>query len=303
MKTHIIYFGVAMLMLNSCKTEGNLNEEITRENIIIKGSDTEFLLVKELSDEFKENHDVDFDVTGEGSSKGIEALIANETSIANSSRKMSDDERISAMQNGVNPVQAIIAMDAVAFIAHPQNKVDSLSTLQLKGILSGDITNWKELGGEDHPINIYGRNQNSGTYRFLENRFVRDEGFDEAIQQMSSNQEILTAVENDPYGLGYVGVGFITDWNGKPNNSIWAMYLYTEGEDISYSPYESNAITNGDYPLVRPLYQYFNGVPAEMIREFLLFELSDDGQSIIRKNGFFPITEDYARENKANGIE
>ena len=207
-----------------------------------------------------------------------------------------------AKANGIDPVPAIIAIDAIALISNPHNKIDSLSTIELQAIFSGDIDNWSQLGGLDRPINFYGRNENSGTYKFLEDRFVRYEGFSYKMKEMKNNHEILEAVKVDTFAIGYVGVGFLMDENGKPNPDIWAMYLYTEGDHGAFSPYETAAVINGDYPLVRPLYQYFNGVPSGKVADFLKFELSHEGQGIIRSHGFFPITSQYESENRQNGI-
>lgn len=269
--------------------------------IVIKGSDTEFELVSDFATVFSEQNDVVINVEGKGSSTGIEKLIEGKIDIANSSREMTDEEIEDAMENGVTPVQAIIATDAIAFISHPSVGVDSLSNIQIKGILSGEIINWKDVGGKNRPIKVYGRNRKSGTFKFIESRFAQDAGFSEKIIQLESNQAIINAVMRDSCAIGYVGAGFLMDENGKPNSEIWAMYLYTEG-DRAYSPYERTAVTNGDYPLIRPLYQYFNGTPTGIVKQFLEFELSEEGEKIIQKHGYFNVSSYYESINKKNGI-
>jgi len=279
----------------------NKNEQAGEPAIVIKGSDTEFELVSEFARIFSEREGIVMDVEGKGSSSGIEKLIEGKIDIANSSREITEEERQEALQNGVNPVQAIIATDAIAFITHPQLGIDSLSVIQLKQILSGHIVNWSELGGPDLPIKIYGRNTKSGTYKFIQNRFVRETGFVKTMIQLESNKAIINAVKEDPAGIGYVGAGFIMEQNGKPVSDIWALYLYTDGGK-SYSPYETIAVNNGDYPVIRPLYQYFNGKPNGIVQSFLKFELSEEGQKIARDYGYFPISSFDESINAKNGI-
>jgi phosphate transport system substrate-binding protein len=301
MKLINLYQGLLAITLVACASDSDdisPNDEVVR----IKGSDTEFMMVQDLAKQHSEITGVEYAVSGEGTSTGINGLIDKSAHVANCSRPIYLEEVDEAKSNGVDPVPAIIAIDAIALISNPKNKVDSLSTIELQAIFSGDIDNWSQVGGLDRPINFYGRNPNSGTYRFLEDRFVRYEGFSYKMHEMESNQDILDAVMTDTFAIGYVGAGFLMDENGKPNPDIWAMYLYAEGDQIAYSPYESSAVINGDYPLVRPLYQYFNGIPEGKIADFLKFELSDEGQEIIRSHGFFPITSEYESENRSNGI-
>ena len=118
---------------------------------------------------------------------------------------------------------------------------------------------------------------------------------------MHSNAEIVNAVQNDKAGIGYSGVGFLIDKKGKPNGSIWAMPIYIKGSR-AYSPYEVNAVKNGDYVLTRPLYQYINGKPRSQIYEFIMSELTLRGQELIRMNGYFPINDYQTEINKLNGL-
>ena len=301
MKTPVLSSVLLALIVVGCSSEP---EEIGLDNntIQIKGSDTEYKMVMELAKLHGDKTGEEFDVTGDGTSTGINALINGEAHIANCSRPMYYDEVEEAKSKGVEPVPAVIAIDAIALISNPKNRVDSLSTIELQAIFSGDIDNWSQVGGLDREINFYGRNDKSGTYKFLEDRFVRYEGFSYKMHEMESNDEILEAVMNDTFAIGYVGAGFLMDEEGRPNPDIWAMYLYTEGDFGAYSPYETTAVINGNYPLVRPLYQYFDGIPEGKVAEFLKFELSDEGQEIIRSHGFFPLTSQYESENERNGI-
>lgn len=296
--TYLILIGLTVFTLSCQDKQTQIKEEIIK----IKGSDSELLMTQSLVDVYTENSKNEVVLEGGGTATGIEALINHQADIATCSRKWTADEIELAEQNGVDPVYAIVAIDAIALISHPKNPVDSLSTIQIKGIFSGEINNWSQLGGVDAPIHLYGRNDQSGTYTFLENRFVREEGFTESMVEKETNHEILEAVKNDTLGIGYVATNFVMDANGKPNGDVWAMYIYTEGDRAAYSPYQSTEVVNGNYSLVRPLYQYFDGLPHGKSLEFIEMVLSEQGQDIIRSTGFYPITSDLESKNISNGF-
>lgn len=297
---------ITSIAFSGCKQEQKeqdpeLKDIITRNTIIIKGSDTELPMVRDLAGLFrKENSHITVDLSGGGSSVGIEALINNETDIANSSREIKATEIARAKLNGVNPTQIMFSVDALAIITHSKLGVDSLSTEQLMEIFSGEITNWKLVGGQDLPIVIYGRDSLSGTYTYLKDKFIRAP-YSAKMKQLHGNAEIVAAVQNDKAGIGYAGVGFLMDENGKPNGSIWAMPIYIKGLR-AYSPYEISAVKKGDYVLTRPLYQYINGKPRPQIYDFIMSELTLRGQEVIKTHGYFPINDYQSEINKLNGL-
>ncbi|MES2512561.1 MAG: PstS family phosphate ABC transporter substrate-binding protein [Bacteroidota bacterium] len=293
------------IAFNSCKEQKKQDPELTeivrRNTIIIKGSDTELPMVKDLSRAFRREHtEVTIDLSGGGSGVGIEALINNETDIANSSREMKQVEILRAKKNGVNPIAIMFSVDALAIITHSKLGVDSLSTEQLVQIFSGQITNWKDVGGPDLTIVIYGRDSVSGTYSYLKDKFIRAP-YSAKVKQMHGNAEIVNAVQNNKAAIGYAGVGFLMDENGKPNGNIWAMPIYLKGSR-AYSPYEVAAVKKGDYVLTRPLYQYINGKPKTQIYDFIMSELTLRGQDIIKMHGYFPINDYQSEINRLNGL-
>ncbi len=305
MKQITVFLFISILLTN-CKQEQKkqdpeLTEILKRNTIVIKGSDTELPMVKDLASSFKkENFEITIDLSGGGSSIGIEALINNETDIANSSRAMKPVEIERAKLNGVNPTPIMFSVDALAIITHSQLGVDSLSTEQLMQIFSGEVTNWKSVGGPDMTIVIYGRDSLSGTYSYLKDKFIRAP-YSAKMKHLHGNAEIVAAVQNDKAGIGYAGVGFLIDENGKPNGSIWAMPIYIKGSR-AYSPYEISSVKKGDYVLTRPLYQYINGKPRSQIYNFIMSELTLRGQEIIKKHGYFPINDYQTEINKLNGL-
>ena len=157
------------------KKENNLEiaDFVRRNTLIIKGSDTELEMVKDLTKEYAfQNSDITVDISGGGSQLGIEALINNEADIANSSRPMKSKEINRAKKNGVNPIPIMFSVDALAIITNSELGVDSLSTDDLTQIFSGKLTNWKDFGGPDLEITIYGRDSNSGTSSYIKDKFI-----------------------------------------------------------------------------------------------------------------------------------
>lgn len=305
MKYAYLFLLVSITFVNCKQEQKKQDPELTsilkRNTIVIKGSDTELPMVKDLSKLFrKDNFNVTIDISGGGSGIGIEALINNETDIANSSRAMKEAEIARAKLNGVNPIPIMFSVDALAIITHSKLGVDSLSTEELTKIFSGEITNWKSLGGPNLEIVIYGRDSTSGTYSYLKDKFIRAP-YSASMKHLHGNAEIVTAVQNNIAAIGYAGVGFLMDDNGKPNGSIWAMPIYIKG-CRAYSPYEVSAVKKGDYVLTRPLYQYINGKPRSQIFDFIMSELTLRGQEVIKKHGYFPINDYQAEINKLNGL-
>jgi len=296
---------ISITLTNCEDNKKEKNQEIAdfvrRNKLIIIGSDTELELVKDLSIEYEnKNPDITLDITGGGSGLGIEALINNETDIANSSRLMTQKEIIRAKKNGVNPIPIMFSVDALAIITNSQLGVDSLSTDDLTQIFSGKLTNWKYFGGPNLEISIYGRDNNSGTAAYIRDKFEKGE-IEQSVNKMKNNAEILEAVKKNKGSIGYVGAGFLRDKNGKPDGRVWAMPIYLKGS-LAYSPFEINAVIKGDYVLTRPLYQYINGKPSMKVYDFIMSELNLIGQKTIKKHGFFQINNNQIEINKLNGV-
>ncbi len=269
--------------------------------IIIKGSDTEYQMVTALAKEYMLlNPQIKITIEGGGSNKGIDALINRETDICNSSHIIKNHEIQMANANNINPNPIIFSVDAVAMITNYRLCIDSLSTKQIEDIFSGKIINWKELGGLDVPITIYGRNKSSGTHDYIKEKFVRGKVKAKTVE-LTTTQEIVEQVKKDIGGIGYIGAGFLMDSDGKPNGEIWAMPIHIDNHK-AYSPYEVEAVKSGDYVLTRPLYQYVNGIPGNVIEDFILFELTKKGQDIVKRFGFFPINDTQTQINRLKGI-
>jgi len=135
---------------------------------------------------------------------------------------------------------------------------------------------------------------------YIKEKFIKGNSKAYSVE-LKTNDEIVEHVKNDIGGIGYVGVGFLTDSTGKPNGKIWAMPIHIDNHR-AYSPYEPEAVKNGDYVLTRPLYQYVKGIPGGAIEDFILFELTKKGQDIVNHFGFFPINDNQVQINRLKGL-
>ena len=267
------------------------------ESIIIRGSDTEVNLVLRLAETYMENDpNVSIAVTGGGSGTGIAALINKKTDIANSSRAFKKAELNLAKERQVNVIPIVFAIDALTFIVHESLNINSISLEQIRAIYTGMIDNWASIGGPDLSISLYGRQANSGTFSFIQQEILKGD-YSAKMKQMNGTSQIIESIKNDPAGIGYVGIGYIVDKTGKVVNQIKVLNIYIADQTDSVSPLNKMNITNGKYPIVRPLYQYLDGLPKGKLKDFILYELSANGQKIIVENGYFPITEDHRINN------
>lgn len=282
----IRFLFVSLLLLAfSCTSERDNSKGTALE---IVGSDTEYDVVRSLLDPYKIQSGDNILLRAGGSTLGINQLIDGEVQMANSSRKISEYELERAADKGVEIEEVKFAFDALAIICHPSLRVDSLSTIELGKIFRGEIKNWKELGYQDLPIKIYGRDEHSGTRRYIENRFVRNEGFSTNHIETKGNKKIIEKVKKDKGGIGYVGVGFIMNSYGMPANDVWAIPVFCEGGK-AHSPYELLAVMSNEYDLLRPLYQYVNKKYLDAFADFIAFELSKEGQILVKEAGFYMV--------------
>lgn len=271
------------------------------ETLTIRGSDTEVNVVLQLAEAFMEEDDsVSIGVTGGGSGTGIAALINKKTDIANSSRAFLPAELELARQRGVDARPIVFAIDALTFVCHEDLPVDALSLDQVREIYTGRIRNWSAIVGAacDLPISLYGRQGNSGTFAYIQNEVLQDE-YSLEMKQMNGTSQILESLKTDPAGIGYVGIGYVLNKSGEVMDGVKIIPVFLPAENRTVDPSDTVTIINGSYPVIRPLYQYVDGVPTGKLKAFLEYELSTEGQALISKNGYFPITQVYKEHNAA----
>lgn len=254
-----------------------------------KGSDTIVNLALAWAEEYQVvNPEVYLSVTGGGSGTGIAALINGTVDIANASRRMKEEEKDSAIQNGSNPVEFVIARDAIAVIVNPENPVDNLSLEQISDIYSGKITNWQEVGGEDRPIVRLSRETNSGTHVYFLEEVVRlgdkenSTLFSPNTLLLPSSEGIGAEIRQNPNAIGYDGLGYVTE-----DMKVLGVALTTNGKFVLPS---IDTVNSGQYPIARDLYMYTREEPSGTIEEYLDWILSAEAQKIVAELGFVPIT-------------
>ncbi len=270
--------------------------------IQVKGSDSEVNLVQSLAEVFmKKNPGVNIAVTGGGSGTGIAALINKKTDIANSSRDVTAKEEEAAKKAGVTPFRVVFATDGISVITHPENPVSKLTLEQLGKIFKGDINNWKEVGGRDMKISLYGRQSNSGTFVFFR-EFVVKADYSPHKKAMNGNAQIVEGIQRDKAGIGYVAVGYVVNEKGEVKPGVKVLNVAKDAQSEAFSPAKMENVMSGKYPISRPLNQYLTGKPSGKLLEFIKFELSPEGQDIIRKKGFFPVQQQWVEFNKKQGV-
>jgi phosphate transport system substrate-binding protein len=252
-----------------------------QQKITVKGSDTMVILAQKWAEIYmKKNSDVTIQVTGGGSGVGLAALINGSTDIANSSRPInqSEMEKIKARYNTLG-VEIPCAKDGITIFLHASNPVNELSIKQLSGIFSGKITNWKEVGGPDTRIILYGRENSSGTYVFFKDNVVKAD-YAANCQTLPGTAAIVNAVKKDKYGIGYGGAAYA--------EGVKHCKVKKNDKSPAYLPTKEN-IANNLYPISRYLYMYLSSKPTGKLKKYIDWILSAEGQKVVTDVGYFPV--------------
>ncbi len=248
----------------------------------IKGSDTVLPLSQEAAESFMKAHRGSrITVTGGGSGVGLQALMSGTTDIAQASRRMKFSERQKMQEAGHAPKEVIIAYDALAVVVHPGNKVSRLTRQQLEGIFTGKITNWKQLGGADLAIVPYARETSSGTYEFFKEHVLNKKNYKSGIMSMPATGAIIQSVSQTPGAIGYVGLAYLSP-KVKP-----VSVSFNNGKTFT-APSVATA-KNKSYPIVRPLYYYYDSRAEQKVRPFINYMLSAQGQELVQRVGFITV--------------
>lgn len=266
---------------------------VGQETLQIRGSDTMVNLIQRMAEVYIEKYpDKQVAVTGGGSGTGIAGLRNRTVDIADSSRDMKGREIIDARAKGVDPVRVVVCLDCITIVTNKANPVSKLTAEQLGGIFRGEIANWKDVGGEDKPITLYGRQSNSGTFVKFREEILKGD-YADTMRRMNGNAQIIESVKSDKAGVGYVGVGHAKN---EPELKVISIAASPGSEFID--PTKITSAEAETYAIVRTLNQYVNGKPEGDIKHFVEFELSPEGQKICEEMGFLPLNEKYTEENK-----
>jgi phosphate transport system substrate-binding protein len=251
------------------------------ERITVKGSDTMVILAQKWAEVYmKSNPSTAIQVTGGGSGVGISALINGATDIANASRKMkaTEKEKLKARYNTLG-VEVACAKDGITVYLHPSNKVTELTVEQLGKIFRGEIKNWKEVGGADAEIKLYGRENSSGTYVFFQENVVKGD-YAANCQTLPGTAAVVNAVKKDVNGIGYGGAAYA--------EGIEICKVKKDANSPAYAA-STETIAKNQYPITRYLFMYLRNKPTGEMKKYIDWILSPDGQKLVVEMGYFPI--------------
>ncbi|MEJ2051939.1 MAG: phosphate ABC transporter substrate-binding protein [Calditrichota bacterium] len=270
------------------------------------GSDTMNNLMALWLEEFKKYYPmVNIQIEGKGSSTAPPALIEGTAQFGPMSRKMKAKE-VDAFESkyGFKPTAIRTSLDALAVFVQKDNPLDCIDLEQLDAIFSKtrkrnypeDITTWGQLGlsGEwaNKPISIYGRNSASGTYGFFKDHVLDKGDYKDTVKEQPGSASVVQGITEDKYGIGYSGIGYKT-------SGVKVLKLSEKKGSTCYDGEYDNVIS-GKYPLSRYLYinivKYPNKPLDPMVKEFLKFVLSYEGQQVVIKDGYLPLPYEIIEE-------
>jgi phosphate transport system substrate-binding protein len=216
------------------------------------------------------NPKIRISIAGGGSGLGIKQAGEGLVDIGNAGRKPSDDEI-----RKYNLKLLKWAVDGVGAVVHPKNKAQSLTSTQLRDIYSGKISNWNEVGGVDRKINLYTRDEASGTRKVFWKKALAKGEISAKANVVVSNGAMKTAVAGDPFAIGFVSVG-------NMDSSVAPVTLDGVTPNLE-------SVRNGEYKVARGLYSLTKGEPSGLAKLFLEFIISPTGQQIVADKGFIPV--------------
>lgn len=249
-------------------TDTSQNTDTSKDSIKLQiaGSTTVLPIAEECARIFMENNPgSQVYVSGGGSSHGVKSVAEGVIDIGDASRDLKDSEK----EQHTDLVTHAIAKDGVAIIVHPSNPINDLTITQLQGIYTGEITNWKDVGGEDIEIMVVSREGGSGTRDCFEQvvlKPIEKDVTEKAIIQ-DSNGKVRTTITGNEQGIGFISLGYV-------NSDVKAVNL--DGTEPTIENIRSN-----DYAISRTLWMITKGDPDENEQAFLDFVLSDQGQNIV----------------------
>ena len=262
------------VILAACGNDADGNNNKSKNastTLAISGSTSVGPLAEKLAYKYEENNDVKIEINQIGSSAGITNAISGVSEIGMSSRDLKQEE----IDSGLN--ETIIAFDGIVVVAHPTNKVKDLTLEQVKSIFTGEVTNWKELGGDDMEIVVVSREDGSGSRDAFQE--IVDYSSGELVRSAiiaSGNGNIKTTVATNKHAVGFVSFEYVDE-------SISTM-------DINGVEATPENVLKKTYQLARPfLFVHKEGSLSEAGQQFIDFILSSDGQAVVAETGAIPV--------------
>lgn len=278
-------------------------------NLSSIGSDSMNNLMTLWAETFRKFYpNVKVQVEGKGSGTAPPALIAGTAQFGPMSRTMRSTEIDQFEQKyGYRPTEIRTSYDALSVYVHKDNPIKELSLAQVEAIFGKsrkrgykeNVTTWGQLGltGDwaNRPIGLYGRNSASGTYGFFREHVMRNGDYKDTVKEQPGSASVVQGITEDPYAIGYSGSGYRT-------SGVRAVPL-SEQPGGPYFAGTYDEVISGKYPLSRFLYVYVNKAPGKPLDpvplEFLKLVLSKEGQEVVVKDGYMPLTAAQVKEELA----
>lgn len=243
------------------------------ESITIKGSTTVYPIAQVTAEKFMDMHSgVSISVQGGGSGFGIAAIIDGTADIGNASRPIKNKEIKKALEKGADPKAHVVALDGIAVVVNPSNSVNALTKQQIKDIYTGKVSNWSAVGGSGGQIVVISRDSASGTFETFNKLALDKEKVRPDALLQASNQAVATTVAKTPGAIGYVGLGYLSD--------------RIKGVEVNGVKPSKDTVRSGEYPLARPLFMYTDGPAKGMVKKYLNYVTSSEGQRLAEKQGY-----------------
>lgn len=289
----VLILTVALVIITGCSSPGtttSTGDEMAGSFKII-GSNTVTPLTAVWAEEFMKTYpEVNIAVSGPGSGAGIAALINGTTDICQASRPIKQKEIDQAKANGVVPYEIQVATDALSVTVHPTNPVSELTIIQLSAIYTNRITNWKEVGGNDATIVVISRDTNSGTHVFFKEHVVQMADLpteDKSLEYgtkvlfLPSTEQGVSEVAKNPNAIFYPGLGYVT-------GEVKPLAIKKTSTSSGVLPSIETTL-DGTYPIARPLLYYTNDAPTGIVKDFIDYVLSPEGQTRVTEVGYVPL--------------
>ena len=253
----LILIALSMLLLSACGRGAGTA-------VILAGSTS----VQPYAELLAEQYSADFpdravDVQGGGSSTGIRAAQSGTANIGMSSRNLTEEEQ--------EMWHIVIAKDGLVLIVHPENPVSSLTLEDVRRIYTGEVTNWHALGGQDRSIHIITREEGSGTRGAFEDMIMDGRLITPRAIVQNTNGSVRQLVSNDIDSIGFLSLGLV-------NDTVKALEL--DGVAPSWGN-----VMSGEYTLYRPFFFVSNEEPTDMVKSFVDYTMSEEGQRLLMIEG------------------
>ncbi len=273
------FFSVLVVLATSC---GSNRDDANAVRLSVKGSDTLLPITLLAAESFMNaNPTAAISVVGGGSGTGITALIDGTTDVGMSSREIQLSEKFRAKNKGLEYKEVVVGFDALVVIIHPSNPVNQLTREQIERIFTGEIKNWKEVGGADAQIVVYSRESSSGTYEFFKEHVMDKKNYATTVLNMPATGAIVQSVSQTKGAIGYVGLAYLTD-------GVKALAVSYDSGKTFVAPSIQGA-KDRSYPIARAMYYFYDANKEIKVKPFIDYVMSDAGQKNVADAGYVPV--------------